>query len=179
MIYYYPYATDALEAKRQFTREHHYRIPHCFRNTRGTGFVLFDTKEDVNKWWKEQTGEYFYKEEYEPGTIFTQQDAFAEIERTYGREIDDALLQRDSDRDTMVLALPSVFGNRMQIYFIKSQEHSEPSMRLFMHYDVFYMEVARKTIAEIKSQTISFLYRHYYNVRFKKRIEGTINFMKR
>lgn len=43
--YYYPNATDALDAKKQFLREHHYKISHCFKNTWGTGYVLFDTKE--------------------------------------------------------------------------------------------------------------------------------------
>lgn len=42
--YYYPNENDALSAKIQFLREHHYKINHCFRNTWGTGFVLFDTK---------------------------------------------------------------------------------------------------------------------------------------
>lgn len=50
--YYYPNENDALSAKIQFLREHHYMIKHCFRNTWGTGFVLFDTKEDVNEWYK-------------------------------------------------------------------------------------------------------------------------------
>lgn len=46
--YYYPNENDALSAKIQFLREHHYKINHCFRNTWGTGFVLFDTKEDIS-----------------------------------------------------------------------------------------------------------------------------------
>ena len=78
--YYYPNATDALDAKKQFLREHHYKISHCFKNTWGTGYVLFDTKEEVNQWHKEHTGLYFYKEEYEPGTTFTETDAMKEIE---------------------------------------------------------------------------------------------------
>lgn len=63
--YYYPNENDALSAKIQFLREHHYKINHCFRNTWGTGFVLFDTKEDVNEWYKEHTGHPFYAEVYE------------------------------------------------------------------------------------------------------------------
>lgn len=85
--YYYPSATDALSAKKMFLREHGYKIPHCFQNTWGTGYVLFDSKADVNNWYKEHTGEAFYKEEYEPGTIFTKNDALREIEQSYGSQI--------------------------------------------------------------------------------------------
>lgn len=68
-IYFYPSASDALSAKKMFLREHGYRNPHCSQNTWGTGYVLFDSKTDVNNWYKEHIGEAFYKEEYEPGTI--------------------------------------------------------------------------------------------------------------
>ena len=80
--YYYPNAKDALSAKIQFLKEHHYKINHCFQNTWGTGYVLFDTKEEVNLWWKEHTGSYFYKEEYEPGTTFTESDAIFQIQHS-------------------------------------------------------------------------------------------------
>lgn len=46
--YYYPNATNALEVKIQFLREHRYKIAHCFHNTWGTGYVLFDTRKEVN-----------------------------------------------------------------------------------------------------------------------------------
>ena len=82
--YYYPNENDALSAKIQFLREHHYMINHCFRNTWGTGFVLFDTKDDVNEWYKEKTGHSFYTEVYEKGTKFTEADANNEIENRYG-----------------------------------------------------------------------------------------------
>ena len=78
--YYYPDAHDALTAKKQFLREHHYYAKHCFQNTWGTGYVIFDTKEEVNKWHKEHAGTYFYDEEYEAGTTFTEADAIKEIE---------------------------------------------------------------------------------------------------
>ena len=50
--YYYPDAHDALTAKKQFLREHHYYAKHCFQNTWGTGYVIFDTKEEVNQFLK-------------------------------------------------------------------------------------------------------------------------------
>jgi hypothetical protein len=86
--YYYPNANDALSAKIQFLKEYHYQINHCFRNTWGKGYVLFDTKADVNEGYKEHTGDYFYTEEYEPGTTFTESDAIKEIESRYGDLID-------------------------------------------------------------------------------------------
>ena len=61
--YYYPKAEKALDAKFQFLRKHHYKIAHCFRNIGGPGYVLFDTRKEVNIWWKEHTGEIFYKDE--------------------------------------------------------------------------------------------------------------------
>lgn len=67
--YYYPNATDALDAKKQFLREHHYKNHHCFKNNIGTGYVLFDTRIDVNEWYKETNGEIFYKDEREDGRL--------------------------------------------------------------------------------------------------------------
>ena len=60
-------ATNALDAKIQFLREHHYRIRHCFMNDGGKGYVLFDTRVDVNEWYKEVYGRVFYKDERENG----------------------------------------------------------------------------------------------------------------
>lgn len=65
--YYYPNATNALDAKIQFLREHHYKIRHCFKNDGGKGYVLFDTRVDVNEWYKEVHGKVFYKDERENG----------------------------------------------------------------------------------------------------------------
>jgi hypothetical protein len=81
--------------KIQFLKEYHYQINHCFRNTWGKGYVLFDTKADVNEGYKEYTGHYFYTEEYEPGTTFTESDAIKEIESRYGDLIDKTLASRD------------------------------------------------------------------------------------
>ncbi len=67
--YYYPDATNALDAKIQFLREHHYKIRHCFMNDGGKGYVLFDTRVDVNEWYKEVHGRVFYKDERENGAF--------------------------------------------------------------------------------------------------------------
>lgn len=117
--YFYPSATDALSAKKMFLREHRYRINHCFQNTWGTGYVLFDSKADVNAWYKEHTGRYFYTDEYEPGTIFTKEDAYKEIERTYGREIDTALSGRNMLKraSLMVGCSPMVLGLFVLYYY--------------------------------------------------------------
>ena len=56
MKYFYPTAPDALSAKIKFLKEHHRYAKHCFKNTWGKGYVIFDTKEDVNLWYKEHVG---------------------------------------------------------------------------------------------------------------------------
>ena len=48
MRYFYSDAPDALSAKTQYLKEHHRYAKHCFQNTWGKGYVIFDTKEDVN-----------------------------------------------------------------------------------------------------------------------------------
>ena len=65
--YYYPDATDGLDAKKQFLRRFHRKNYHCFRNVGGTGYVLFDTRKDVNKWYMEVYGRIFYEDENENG----------------------------------------------------------------------------------------------------------------
>jgi hypothetical protein len=67
--YYYPNVANALEAKIQFLREHHYKIRHCFKNDGGKGYVLFDTRVDVNEWYKEVYGKVFYEDERENGAF--------------------------------------------------------------------------------------------------------------
>ena len=67
--YYYPDATNALDAKIQFLREHHYKIRHCFKNDGRKGYVLFDTRVDVNEWYKEVYGKVFYEDERENGAF--------------------------------------------------------------------------------------------------------------
>ncbi|MDE5773337.1 MAG: hypothetical protein K2H86_02615 [Muribaculaceae bacterium] len=109
--YYYPLATDALCVKKMFLQEHGYKIHHCFLNMWGTGYVLFDSKSDVNNWYKENTGEAFYKEEYEPASIFTKNDALREIEQSYDSQIDEVLCYGDPSMPVLAMGPSSSFGN--------------------------------------------------------------------
>lgn len=125
--YYYPNEKDALSAKIKFLKEHHYKIKHCFRNIGGTGFVLFDTKEDVNEWHKEHSGRPFYTEVYEKGTKFTESDAINEIEKSYGSIVDQALSNREMFLPVLAIGLPSssAFGNSMLLKFVKSTDEDD------------------------------------------------------
>lgn len=177
MRYYYPDAPDALSAKTQFLREHHRYAKHCFQNTWGKGYVIFDTKEDVNLWYKENTGIYFYKEEYEQGTIFTESDAIKEVENEYGRLIDETLAARDYTLPTLAIGLPSptAFGNRMFLKFSKSFAEEDIERRFYEHYyPVFFRANVSNT--DLRRRLIRLLYDHFYNHRFKKRIEGSKNY---
>lgn len=138
--YFYPSAPDALSAKKMFLREHGYRIPQCFRNMWGSGFVLFDSKADVNSWYKEHTGEPFYKEEYESGTVFTKQDAYREIDGSYGSQIEEVLRQRDFSLSTLAMGLPSSFGNRMFFQFVRSSDEADIERKFYIHYDAFILD---------------------------------------
>ena len=177
MRYYYPYAPDALSAKKQFLKEHHYYAKHCFKNDWGTGYVLFDTKEDVNLWYKEHTGSYFYTAEYEPGTIFTENDAIKEIENWYGKLIDETLLSRDYTLPILAIGLPSstAFGSRLFLKFTKSVEEKDIERRFYIHYFPKCLNVLNISNNEIRNKLIQLLYEHFYNDRFKKRIEGSKN----
>lgn len=172
--YFYPSASDALSAKKMFLREHGYKIPHCFQNTWGTGYVLFDSKTDVNNWYKEHTGEAFYKEEYEPGTIFTKNDALREIEQSYGSQIDEVLRYRDPSMPVLAMGLPSSFGNQMFLQFVKSSDEKDIAYLFYIHYDPFIFDsaysVPNRTLRE---QIVAIIYKVFYNSRFKKRIEGS------
>ena len=177
MKYYYPYAPDALSAKKQFFKEHHYDARHCFKNDWGTGYVLFDTKEEVNLWYKEHTGSYFYTAEYEPGTIFTESDAIKEIENWYGKLIDETLLSRDYTLPILAIGLPSstAFGSRFFLKFTKSVEEKDIERRFYIHYFPKCLNVLNISNNEIRNKLIQLLYEHFYNDRFKKRIEGSKN----
>lgn len=175
MRYYYPDATDALTAKKQFLKEHHYYAKHCFQNTWGTGYVIFDTKEDVNLWYKEHTGRYFYDAEYEPGTTFTEADAIKEIEDRYGNLIDEALSLRDYAMPILAIGLPSstAFGNRLFLKFAKSTAEEDITWRFYTHYIPWCVEVHNVSNLDLRKYLIKHLYQHFYNDRFKKRIEGS------
>lgn len=172
--YFYPSATDALSAKRMFLREHGYKISHCFKNTWGSGYVLFDSKADVNSWYKEHTGEPFYKDEYEPGTIFTKSDALREIEQSYGGQIDEVLHYRNPSMPILAIGLTSSFGNQIFLQFVKSSDEKDITYRFYIHYDAFILDatdgIPNRTLRE---QIVSIIYKVFYNSRFKKRIEGS------
>ena len=175
MTYYYPDAPDALSAKKQFLREHHYYAKHCFHNTWGTGYIIFDTKEEVNLWYKEHAGIYFYREEYEPGTTFTESDAIKEIEDSYGNLINDILSSRDYNLPILAVGLPSstAFGNRLFLKFSKSTEEEDITWRFYTHYIPLYFEVFNVSNIDLRRTLIRHLYKYFYNDRFKKRIEGS------
>lgn len=173
--YYYPNENDALSAKIQFLREHHYKINHCFRNTWGTGFVLFDTKEDVNEWYKEHTGHPFYADVYEKGTKFTETDAITEIENSYGSLIDRALSSREMTLPVLAIGLPSTsaFGNRILLKFTKSTDENDIESRFYIHYNAICWDVSSLSNTYIRKALIKLLYNHFYEHRFKQRIEGS------
>lgn len=177
MRYYYPYAPDALSAKKQFLKEHHYYAKHCFKNDWGTGYVLFDTKKDVNLWYKEHTGSYFYTAEYEPGTIFTENDAIKEIENWYGKLIDETFSSRDYTLPILAIGVPSpsAFGGRLFLKFSKSVEEKDIERRFYTHYIPVCLKVLNISNMELRAKLIQLLYEHFYNDRLKKRIEGSKN----
>ena len=175
--YYYPNAIDALDAKKQFLREHHRRANHCFRNDSdgNTGYVLFDTKEDVNLWYKEHTGSFFYTAEYESKTIFTESDAIKEIENWYGKLIDETLTSRDYTLPIFAIGLPSpsAFGGRLFLKFSKSVEEKDIERRFYIHYLPVCLRVLNTSNVALRRILINTLYDHFYKDRFKKRIEGS------
>ena len=175
MRYFYPDAPDALTAKKQFLKEHHYYAKHCFQNTWGTGYVIFDTKEDVNLWHKEHTGRYFYDAEYEAGTIFTEADAIKEIEDRYGHLIDEALSSRDYSMPILAVGLPSssAFGNRLFLKFSKSVAEEDITWRFYTHYIPLCLNVLNVGNVDLRRHLIKHIFGYFYNDRFKKRIEGS------
>ena len=177
MRYYYPDAPNAWAAKQHFFREHRRDAKHCFQNNWGTGYVIFDSKEDVNLWWKEHTGGYFYDEEYEPGTTFTENDAKNEIEDSYGKLIDDTLSSRDYSLPTLAIGLPfsKTFGNRLFLKFSKSFEEEDISYRFYERYYPIFFKADGASNAELRRRVIRLLYDYFYESRFEKRIEGSRN----
>ena len=177
MRYFYPDAPNAWAAKQHFFREHSRDAKHCFQNTWGTGYVIFDTKEEVNLWWKEHTGRYFYDAEYEPGTTFSEADALKEIEDSYGGIIDQTLSSRDYALPTLAIGLPfsNRFGNRLFIKFSKSFEEEDISYRFYERYHPLFLKADGASNAELRRRVIRLLYDYFYESRFEKRIEGSRN----
>ena len=124
--------------------------------------------------YKEHTGRCFNNTEYEPKTIFTEADAFKEIEDRYGNVIDDTLSVRDYSMPVLAIGLPfSVFGNRMFLKFVKSSDEDDIEWRFYYHYSGFCLDVLSKDNASIRRIIIKIIYDHFYEYRFKKRIEGS------
>ncbi len=180
MRYYYPDAPDGFSAKKQFLREYHYYARHCFQNIWGTGYIIFDSKEEVNLWWKEHTGGYFYTEEYEPGTKFTEKDAIKEIEEWYGKTIDETLLSRDYTLPILAIGFPSptAFSKRLFLRFSKSVEEEDIAWRFYVHYIPMCLDVTNITNEDLRRKLIRIIYDYFYENRFKKRIEGSKNMKK-
>ncbi len=124
--------------------------------------------------YKANTGRYFNDTEYKSKTIFTKDDAFKEIEDRYGNVIDDTLSLRDYSMPVLAIGLPfSVFGNRMFLKFVKSSDEDDIEWRFYYHYSGFCLDVLSKDNASIGRTIIKIIYDHFYESRFKKRIEGS------
>ena len=114
---------------------------------------------------------------YEPGTIFTENNAIREIEDWYGDLIDRTLSSRDYELPILAIGLPSStsFGNRLFLKFSKSVEEKDIERRFYVHYFPVCLKVLNVTNVELRSKIIHLLYDHFYESRFKKRIEGSKN----
>ena len=124
--------------------------------------------------YKAHTGRYFNDTEHKSKTIFTEDDAFKEIEDRYGNVIDDTLSLRDYSMPVLAIGLPfSVFGNRMFLKFVKSSDEDDIEWRFYYHYSGFCLNVLSKDNASIRRTIIKIIYDHFYESRFKKRIEGS------
>ncbi len=122
---------------------------------------------------KEHTGRYFNDAGNESETIFTETDAFKEIEDKYGNVIDNALSRRDYSMPVLAIGLPfTVFGNRMFLKFVKSSDEDDIEWRFYYHYSGFCLNVLSKDNATIRRIIIKKIYNHFYESRFKKRMEG-------
>lgn len=174
--YYYPNAQTSFDVVKQFWREHHRRANHCFRNNKGTGYVVFDSKEDVNKWYEEQTGEYFYKAECRADIVFSKSDAIKEIEDEYGAEINFLLAHRDMSLPVLAIGLCSAtaFGNKIFLTFAESTKEEDICWRFYSHYNTRCWEVSPQTSSiRIRQELINLLYNYFYEDRFRKRMEGS------
>ena len=179
--YYYPNAKDALEAKKQFLREHHYKIKHCYHNTWGAGYVLFDTKEEVNLWYKEHSDTCSNEKGYKPGTSFTEADAIKEIEATYGPLIDNVLHDRVNSYPLLAIGLPSKtsFGNCLFLKFVHSTKEEDITNRFYIHYcPQFIRTEPSVSNSEIRQTLIQILYKYFYDSHLKTRINGSKDYLR-
>lgn len=173
--YRYPNATCALDAKKQFYNQYGYYAKHCFKNIQEPGFIIFDTKKDLNMWYKEHTGHYFYDDEPEPGVKFTKEDAIKEIKNRYELVIDKVLRDRDYSKPILAIGFQNAFGNRMYYNFVISTNDSDIEYRFSIHYQPYFIRVENLSNEQIKEKTIDLIYKFYYKSRFAKRIEASNN----
>jgi hypothetical protein len=172
--YYYPTALNRTHAMKMHYKRHGHDAPHCFKNLWGDGYVLFDTKADVNAWYKEHSGQVFYKEEYEPGTIFTKDDAYKEIEQTYGYALDSFFSSRDMTMPILALGLPASYGDLIFMRFTTSDDENDIAYRFYLHYTPVIFDVnANTSNTYLRNEIVKIIYKHFYTSRFKSRIEGS------
>lgn len=171
MIYYYPDAPDALSAKKQFLREHHYYAKHCFKNTWGKGYVIFDTNDDINEWYIKNTGKPYSRAINEIGRTYTKQDALQEIESRYGKYIDSILAGRDYVLPILAVGLckDTLFGSPIFLRFAKSSLEEDIERRFYIHYyKAGCFEIAQYSNLKLREILINTLYHHFYEHYFKK-----------
>ena len=74
----------------------------------------------------------------------------------------------------LAIGLPSssAFGNRMLLKFAKSTNENDIEWRFYIHYDARCWDVSSVENSLIRKALIKLLYNHFYDYRFKQRIEG-------
>ena len=167
--YFYPEAHDALSAKKQFLRDYHYFIDHCYKNTFGKGYVLFDTKDDINKWWKENTGYVLYKDDVKQ--TYTRSEAFTLVRQRYGNSIDEILASRDHSLPFLAVGLPptTAFGNRLFLKFVSSSNEEDIERRFYIHYNARIFSIDGMSNDNIREKLVEFLYNYFAKEKFFKR----------
>lgn len=123
--------------------------------------------------------DYYYKNrefEYIPGTIYTKEDAIMEIERVFGKYIDEVLTRRDISLPILAIGLDSFnfSAQNSLICFAKSHEEDDITWRFYTHYEASWAKVSpNNTNEEIRTFLIDYIFRFFYKKRFKNRIEGS------
>ncbi len=93
--------------------------------------------------------------------------------------IDNTLLARDYSLSILAIGLPSssAFGNRLFLKFSKSVEEKDIERRFYVHYSPMCLHIQNVSNRDLRKHLILILYEHFYEYRFKKRIEGSKSFM--
>ena len=89
--------------------------------------------------------------------------------------IDNVLSKRDVSLPILAIGLPSssAFGNSMLLKFVKSTDEDDIVWRFYIHYNARCWDVSSLSNTSIRKALIKLLYTHFYNHRFKLRIEGS------